>query len=105
MLGTWQLSNYLTMDGEQASCDDLWQLSPDCISTPDKDLEIKSIVREENWDKESYLVSYEDTPVQHLFLRSEHHPEQLMVRAFLEGKEGLRLLLNRVTWPALALAS
>jgi hypothetical protein len=95
--GTWQVATYLTLDGDQGETDDLWLIEPERICCPEKDLEITSIVMDQDWDKESYLLSFADSPVQYLLGRSERYPDQLYVRAYLEGQERLRFLLTKVT--------
>lgn len=96
LLGVWQVSSYLTLEGEQGDTVDLWKVEADRISTPDLDLEITSLAVEQAWDKESYLLSFVDTPVQYLLLHSESQPERLLIRAYLDGKERVRFLLTRV---------
>lgn len=96
LLGLWQVSNYLTLEGEQGDTVDLWKVEADRISTPDQELEITSLVTEQAWDKESHLLTFADTPVQYLLLHCESQPDRLLVRAYLEGKERLRFLLSRV---------
>jgi hypothetical protein len=96
LLGTWQVASYLTMEGDQADTQDLWQIEADHISTPDQELEIESLTLEQAWDKESYLLSFADSPVQYLLLASEQQPDHLLVRAFFEGNERLRFLLTRL---------